>query len=151
MKYNTLFGSDNWGPVNKTILETIVNYMCQSNPSYGEDKLSYDVLHEIVRLFDAKEAHFAATGTGSNLICFSGSLRPGEAIVCSDCAHLMVDECGAIELALGIKLYPIRNTHGKITANQVYKLAHQCANNYHAAKPRVITITQPTGAEQFTH
>ena len=42
-------------------------------------------------------------------------LRPYEAVICPEGAHLNVDECGAAERVLGSKLLTVPTPDGKLT------------------------------------
>ena len=51
-------------------------------------------------------------GTGANVLALATLLGPAEAVVCTDWAHIAVDETGAPERILGAKLIdlPTRRT-----------------------------------------
>ena len=46
-------------------------------------------------------------------------LRPYEAVICAETAHLNVDECGAPERLLGSKLLTVPTPDGKLTPELV--------------------------------
>ena len=47
------------------------------------------------------------TGTAANVLSLQLLVRPHEAVICADTAHIEVDECGAPERYLGCKLLPV--------------------------------------------
>ena len=58
---------------------------------------------------------FVFTGTAANVLGLSLLLRPFEAVICAESAHLNVDECGAPERVLGAKLLTVATPDGKLT------------------------------------
>ena len=54
-------------------------------------------------------------GTGANVLALTALARPGDAVICSDWAHINVDETGAPERIVGTKLidlpHPRRQAH----------------------------------------
>jgi threonine aldolase len=70
-------------------------------------------------------------------------LRPYEAVICAETAHLNVDECGAPERLLGSKLLTVPTPDGKLTPDLVAtRLGGR--NDEHRAQPRAVCITQAT-------
>jgi threonine aldolase len=64
-------------------------------------------------------------------------------VLCSDYAHIYVDECGAPEKLTGCKLIPLPHRSGKISLDSVRKEYHGIGDQHHS-QPRVISITQAT-------
>ena len=58
-------------------------------------------------------------GTAANVLGLSLMLRPYEAVICAETAHLNVDECGAPERLLGSKLLTVPTPDGKLTPDLV--------------------------------
>ena len=58
------------------------------------------------------------TGTAANVLGLSLLLRPFEAVICAESAHLNVDECGAPERALAATLLTAVTPDGKLTPGQ---------------------------------
>ena len=56
---------------------------------------------------------FVFTGTAANVLGLSLLLRPFEAVICAESAHLNVDECGAPERVLGAKLLTVATPDGE--------------------------------------
>ena len=59
-------------------------------------------------------------GTGANVASLDALTRPYEAVICTDVAHMNVDECGAPERLAGAKLLPVahrrRQAHAPTTS-----------------------------------
>ena len=70
-------------------------------------------------------------------------LRPFEAVICAESAHINVDECGAPERFLGSKLVAVATPDGKLTPELVEAAAVGVGDEHHV-QPRVVSITQST-------
>ena len=63
--------------------------------------------------------------------------------MCTDWAHIAVDETGAPERILGAKLIDLAAPDGKLTPAQSTTQAHLLGSPHHA-QPAVVSITQST-------
>jgi threonine aldolase len=50
---------------------------------------------------------FTFNGTGSNIVALGSLLHAAESVICSEWAHIHVDETGAPEHILGVKLQDV--------------------------------------------
>src|SRR5690606_36936474 len=82
-------------------------------------------------------------GTAANVLGLAAVTRPHQAIICSDGAHINVDECGAPERFTGCKLMPVRCPDGKLRPIDLPPLLHVMGDE-HRVQPRVVSITQAT-------
>lgn len=140
----TEFASDNHAGVHPEILDAIAAANTGHQPAYGGD--------DITRRFEALvREHFGESargypmwgGTGANVVGLAALLRPHEAVVCADTAHIHTDECGALERFQGGKLVTIPTADGKLTPQAVAsRLAGTGAE--HQRRPRVVSISQVT-------
>jgi threonine aldolase len=111
--------------------------------AYGDDPWTGEVTREMCELSGARSAYFVFNGTAANILGLSLMLRPFEAVICAETAHLNVDECGAAERLLGSKLLTVPAPDGKLTPDLVAtRLGGR--NDEHRAQPRVVSITQVT-------
>ena len=69
--------------------------------------------------------------------------RFAEAIVCTDWAHINLDETGAPERVIGAKLIDLPAPDGKLRPDQIEHQAHLLGVQHHA-QPGVVSITQST-------
>ena len=137
------FGSDNHAGTHEAVLRA----MAQANEghahAYGDDPWTERVTRELCDLSGARSAYFVFNGTAANILGLSLMLRPYEAVICAETAHLNVDECGAAERLLGSKLLTVPAPDGKLTPDLVAaRLGGR--NDEHRAQPRVVSITQVT-------
>ena len=113
-------------------------------PAYGADALTQRA-DELFREHFGPEAevYLAFNGTGANVVGLQSLLRPFEAVICADSAHINVDECGAPERFLGSKLLAVPTPDGKLTPDLVASAAGGVGDEHHV-QPRVVSITQAT-------
>ncbi|WP_353096156.1 low specificity L-threonine aldolase [Tissierella praeacuta] len=139
-----MFMSDNNSGVHPKIMEAIININNGHDYSYGNDSTTKKAIEKIKELLGKDvDVYFVTTGTAANVIGLSGILKPYEAIVCADTAHINVDECGALERFSGSKILQIPTENGKICKEEVRKFLHSLGDE-HQSQPRIISISQTT-------
>ena len=138
------FASDNAAGAHPLVLESIVAANAGHALAYGADPLTARVEEDFRRLFDAEVVtRFVYGGTGANVFALSCMLQKAEAIVCSNWAHIAVDEAGAPERFLGAKLILLESADAKVTPAQLRSLDGLRGSQHHAP-PGVLSITQAT-------
>ena len=141
---NRSFASDNWSGVHPDVLAAIVEANVDHAPSYGADPTTTRATQLFKDHFgDDAEAFIAFNGTGANVVGLQSLVRPFEAVICAESAHINVDECGAPERFLGSKLIAVATPDGKLTPDLVEHAAGGVGDEHHV-QPRVISITQCT-------
>lgn len=88
-------------------------------------------------------AHFVFNGTAGNVIALSTLVRSFESVICTDIAHLNLDECGAPEKFIGCKLITVPHKNGKLSSEQIIQQLKRRGDQHHS-QPRAVSITQPT-------
>jgi threonine aldolase len=139
------FSSDTWSGVHPDVLAAVVAANDGTHaPPYGADPWTQRA-EELFRSHfgDSTEIYFAFNGTGTNVVGLQSLLRPHEAIVCAEGAHINVDECGAPERILGSKLVTVPTDDGKLTPGLVESVVTGIGDEHHV-QCRVISITQST-------
>lgn len=137
------FASDNNSGVHPKIMAALEQANLAHAPSYGEDEYSAKAQATIRSIFgDDCRSFFVFIGTASNVLAISSTLKPYEAVICADTAHIHTDECGAMEAA-GRKLYPVPGRNGKISPAEVAPLLNFVGDVHHAC-PKMVSITQST-------
>ena len=141
---NISFGSDNHSAVHPRVLEWIGKVNDGTVPAYGDDAYTRDAVDRAKEHFGPQaEVFFVWNGSAANVLGLQSAVRSHQAIVCSDVAHIHLDECGAPEQHLGAKLLPVPSRNGKISAADVRgQFARR--HDVHAVQPKVISITQAT-------
>ncbi len=117
-------------------------------PGYGTDDLCKAAKEKIRRLCGNEnlEVHFLVGGTQANLTVIAAALRPYQAVIGADSAHINVHETGAIE-ATGHKVIAIPSGDGKITVEQIDRIVSSQRDSddfEHIAQPKMVYISNPT-------
>jgi threonine aldolase len=140
----TSFGSDNHAGVHPDVLTAIAEANAGDAASYGADPWTRRA-EELFRAHfgpDA-EAYPVFNGTGSNVLALGSVLRPWEAVICSDVAHVHTDECGAPERHIGAKLLPAATANGRMSVDSAAAQLWGVGDEHHV-QARVLSITQTT-------
>jgi len=142
------FASDNTAGAHPAIIEAVTKANEGHAPAYGNDILTRECSARFRDLFGADVSTLLTfNGTGANILAIAtmlGSLPgPNHAVVCTDWAHIHVDETGAPERLLGTKLIDLPSPAAKLVPEQLAELAHLQGVQHHA-QPGVVSITQAT-------
>lgn len=138
------FASDNAAGAHPAVLDAILRANHGHALAYGDDAWTRRCEQSFRELFDHPvETLLAFNGTGANVLALASVLQPAEAVVCSDWAHIAVDETGAPERILGAKLIDLPTPDGKLRPDQIRELAHLQGVQHHA-QPGVLSLTQST-------
>jgi threonine aldolase len=138
------FASDNQAGIHPDVLAAVV----AANEGYAEGYGDDPVTAEAVRLFrhelgEHVDVFPVFNGTGANVVGLQTMLRPFEAVVCAETAHINVDECGAPERFLGCKLVDVPTPDGKLTVEMVDRAVWGIGDPHHV-QARVLSLTQST-------
>lgn len=138
------FASDNNAGIHPEVLDAIARANQGHVVAYGADSYTRSAIAKFEEHFGSDiDVFFTFNGTGANVLGLEALTRPYNAILCSDYAHIYMDECGAPEKHTGCKLIPLPHQDGKITVDAV-RHAYRGIGDQHHVQPRVISITQAT-------
>jgi threonine aldolase len=144
MKPARSFASDNNAGIHPAILAAIAAANQGHAVGYGDDGHTQSALRRFKQHFGpGTEVFIVFNGTAANVLSLAALTSPYHAVICSEGAHLNVDECGAPEKFTGCKLVSIPTSHGKLTVEGVRHAYHGIGDQHHV-QPRVISITQAT-------
>ncbi len=136
------FSSDNYAPALPEVIDAVAAVNHGHEPAYGADSVTARV-RELLRDELGGEAFLVLNGTGANVVALRALLKPWQAVICAESAHLNVDEGGAPEAVGGMKLLSVPTPDGKLTpelaASRVERLGDE-----HAVQPGVVSVTQTT-------
>ena len=130
------------------VLNKLQQMQYDAMPGYGTDRCCGDAAELIRDLCGSKDlsVHFLTGGTQANLTVITAALRPHQAVIGAQSAHIHVHETGAVE-ACGHKVLALPSVNGKITAAQVEKVAldhRNDADQEHIAQPKMVYISNST-------
>ena len=142
------FASDNAAGAHPAVIEAVLAANEGSALAYGDDEYTRECTERFRDLFGADvTTRLTFNGTGANIVALAtllGSLPgPNHAVVCTDWAHIAVDETGAPERALATKLIDLPSPGAKLVPEQLAELAHLQGVQHHV-QPGVVSITQAT-------
>ena len=116
------FASDNAAGVHPRVMEALAAANHGHALAYGDDPWTKQTEALMRELFGvAAETFLVWGGTGANVTALASMLRPAQAVVCTNWAHINVDETGAPERILGAKLIDLDSvsyTHLTLPTNR---------------------------------
>lgn len=138
------FSSDNASGVHPAVLGALVAANQGHTTAYGADPWTARAT-EAVRDLLGPTAEVLPTfgGTGANVAALAALVDPWGAVICTDVAHIHVDECGAPERLTGAKLLAVPHADGKLTPEAVAERLGALGVVHHS-QPQVVSITQST-------
>jgi len=138
------FASDNYAGVHPEIMEALRQANEGHMSSYGEDEFTRKAIQTFKAYFgDETEIYFAYNGTGANVLGLGALTKSYQSIICSDLAHINVDESTAPEKFTGCKLVTIPTKDGKIYPSQIEERIQRIGDQHHP-QVKVISISQST-------
>ena len=138
------FASDNNSGVHPEILKSLNNVNYGHTIAYGDDHYTEQAISLFNSYFGEDiDVYFVFIGSAANVLGLKSITEPYNAIICSDTAHIHVDECGAPERFTGCKMLTVTTPDGKLTVDLIKKHMHGFGFQHHA-QPKVISISQAT-------
>jgi threonine aldolase len=138
------FGSDNHSGAHADVIAAVMEANTGHVPAYGADDVTARAVAAVrAHLGDSAEVAFVFNGTGANVVALGLALSPWQHVVCARTAHIAVDECGAPERLLGVKLVELDTPDGKLTPELV-RGSVTGVGDEHRTQPGAVSITQST-------
>jgi threonine aldolase len=139
---NRTFASDNYAGVHPEIMGALLRANHGHVGSYGSDEYTDRATKLFKSLFgESTSVYFAYNGTGANVLALSALTYSFNSIICSDLAHINVDESTAPEKFTGCKLVTIPTQDGKIYPDQIEEKIQRIDDQHHP-QAKVISISQ---------
>lgn len=138
------FASDN----NSGVHPAIFNAMQEANGghaiAYGDDHYTAEAEKLFRKEFGSQaEVYFVFIGSAANVLGIKAGTQPHHAVICTETAHIHVDECGAPERFTGCKLLTVASPDGKLTV-ELAKTQMVGIGFQHHVQPKIISISQST-------
>jgi threonine aldolase len=139
------FASDNFAGICPEAWAALEAANVDHAPSYGEDRWNAEATQLIREIFETDcDVFFVFTGTAANSLAVAAMCAPFESALCSEHAHLLSDECNAPGFfAHGVALEPLATVHGKVSYQEVERVASRRTDVHHS-RARTVSITQST-------
>lgn len=138
------FASDNAAPAHPEVLAALARANEGHAVAYGADPWTARAT-ELVRheLGGTAEVFFVFAGTAANVLGLTALTGRYGAVICSADAHIHVDETGAPERHLGVKLIDLPTPDGRLRPEQLPPLLAGRGVEHHI-QPDVLALTQST-------
>jgi len=138
------FASDNNSGVHPAMMKAIMDANHGHTIAYGDDPYTALAISKFKENFGEDiDVFFVFIGSAANVLGLKAITESHNAVICTDTAHIHVDECGAPERFTGCKLLTVTAPDGKLTVDLVKKHMHGFGFQHHA-QPKVISISQTT-------
>ena len=136
------FGSDNWSGAHPKIIEALQKANDSHEHAYGDDTYTKRAEEAFKELFgEDTNTYFLFNGTAANIVALDCLTASFNSVICSEHAHIHVDECGALEKLTAAKMIAFPSMDGKLYPDQLKDYVK--ADRYpHQSVPKVISITQ---------
>src|SRR5688572_12492062 len=136
------FASDNHAGAHPDVLAAMAAANEGHTGAYGGDPWTERV-EELFRSHFGPDARgfCVFNGSGANVTTLDALTRGFEAVICTETAHMHVDECGAPERIAGAKLYTVAAEHGKLGPGDLGRWEARRGDDHHAQQ-RIVSITQ---------
>ena len=130
------------------VLQKMKDNMGRQMGGYGEDTSCENAANMIRKLCGSDDlaVHFLVGGTQANLTVIAAALRPHQAALGAQTAHINVHETGAIE-ATGHKVIALPTEDGKINGAQIrnaVQMHYADSAHEHIPQPKLVYISNPT-------
>ena len=142
-----IFSSDNWAGAAPRIADALHKAAGGFASAYGTSESDRHLEERFNALFEREVAvFFVGTGTAANALSMALVNRPGGVVFCHEEAHMIEDECGAVEhLTGGARLYPVEGASGKMDRQALSRaIARYSPDFVHSGQPMAVSITQAT-------
>jgi len=138
------FKNDYSEGVHPRILNALLETNLLQADGYGEDPycLTASQLIKKAAKNENLEIHYLSGGTQANLVCLDSLLRPYQAVIAAESAHINIHEAGAIE-ATGHKICFAPSSDGKLTPDMVQALV-DFHTDEHMVQPKAVFISNAT-------
>ena len=138
------FASDNFSGAHPRYVSALERANYGHMMAYGGDAITKHATSLFQELCGTDvDVLFTFNGTGANIVALGSLLQSAESVICSEWAHIHVDETGAPEHMLGIKLQDVNSPDAKVTPAHITAAASALGNVHHV-QPGVVSITQAT-------
>jgi threonine aldolase len=138
------FASDNTAGVDPVVMDALAKANTPAALAYGADDWSRRLTDRFGELLDRDVVVLPCWGgTGANVVGLASLLRPWQAVVCTEHAHVATDECGAPTRFTGSTLLTLPSEDGKLDPAALATFAGRRGDVHHV-QPAVVSVSQST-------
>ncbi len=138
------FRNDYGTAAHPAVLEAVLRADFRQTPGYGADPFCQEAAESIRTLCGCPggAVHFLVGGTQANKTALAAFLRPYEAVIAAETAHICCHETGAVEQD-GHKIIACPAPDGKLAPDLVRAVA-AAHNSEHTVLPRLVYLSNTT-------
>jgi len=138
------FASDNAAGVSPEVLDALAEANHGAALAYGDDPWTRRMEALLRERFDAPVVSLPCWGgTGANVVGLATVMQPWDAVISADCAHIVVDEAGALSRFAGVTMVPVPHDEGRLGPDAIAPYLQWLGSEHHP-QPKVLSITQST-------
>lgn len=138
------FASDNTAGVAPAVMDALAEANTPAAMAYGADRWSAELNDRFGALAGRPVEVLACWGgTGANVVGLASILQSWEAVICTESAHLVTDECGAPARFTGAQFLTEPSPDGKLTPAAIERRLGWLGDQHHP-QPGVVSISQVT-------
>lgn len=138
------FASDNNSGVHPLVMEALAKANAEHALGYGDDPWTREAEYKVKEVFGEEcRPFFVFNGTGSNAIALQLMTRSFHSVICTQTAHIYVDECGAPAKMTGCQLLAVDTPDGKLTPARIEPHLHVLGDQHHS-QPGAVYLSQCT-------
>ena len=127
------FASDNHAGAHPDVLAALLAANEGRAGAYGHDEWTRRMEALFREHFGPDARAFGVfNGSGANVAAIDALTRGFEAVICTETAHIHVDECGAPERIAGVKLHTVATAQGKLVPADVARFEERRGDDHHA-------------------
>jgi threonine aldolase len=140
------FLSDNTAPAAPEVFAALQAANRGAARAYGDDDWSRRLDAAFGTYFERTVRAFpVSTGTAANALALATLTPPYGMIYATDAAHVVHDECGAVELQSGgARITTLPSPDGRLDAGTLERALADTVVSVHSPQPAAVTITQVT-------
>ena len=140
------FLSDNTAPATPEVMAALQAANQGAARAYGDDDWTRRLDDAFSRYFERPVRAFpVSTGTAANSLALATLTPPYGAIYTTEAAHVVHDECGAVELQSGgARIVTLPAPDGRLDAAVLERALADTVVSVHSFQPAAVTITQVT-------
>jgi threonine aldolase len=136
------FASDNNSGVHPLIMDAVIQVNNDHAIGYGDDPWTEAATAKFKEVFGEEASpYFVFNGTGANSVALQAVTRSFHSIICTETAHIYVDECGAPARLSGCTVTAIPTSDGKLTPELIRPHLHNFGVCHHP-QPKAVYISQ---------
>lgn len=138
-----IFRSDNASVIAPPAMQAVSDAAATIHAGYSADDLTRTLEDRLAHLFECElRVYPVTTGTAANALALATLVDPWGSVLAHQDAHILADECGAVEAMSGARLIALAGADGKMSPEAIRQHAAAGKGDVHNVQAQAISITQ---------